>query len=167
MPVKLHGRSHPVHKACKDGLPYGIRASLDPPCSYSPTFSSAAQRWIARDSCPGCRADAHPLSLGPPGACHARSGLSHDALPPLRPKTWMPAARAEPSGDSHGSALRWIHFVNPRRELKSIRDPLRCSRRTLGSLPARLPPRNWNLTNGLLDLGPKRQLLVAMHLSLS
>ena len=41
MPVKLHGRSHPVHKACKDGLPYGIRASLDPPCSYSPTFSSA------------------------------------------------------------------------------------------------------------------------------
>ena len=66
-----------------------------------------------------------------------------------------------------GSALRWIHFVNPRRELKSIRDPLRCSRRTLGSLPARLPPRNWNLTNGLRDLGPKRLLLVAMHLSLS
>ena len=25
MPVKLHGRSHPVHRACKDGLPYGSR----------------------------------------------------------------------------------------------------------------------------------------------
>ena len=27
MPLKLHGRSHPVHKACKDGLPYGSRTT--------------------------------------------------------------------------------------------------------------------------------------------
>ena len=27
MPVKLHGRSHPVHNACKDRLPYGSRTT--------------------------------------------------------------------------------------------------------------------------------------------
>ena len=30
--------------------------------------------------------DAHPLSLGSPGACHAHTGLSHDALPPRAQK---------------------------------------------------------------------------------
>ena len=37
-------------------------------------------------------------------------------------------------------------------------DPLIRPRRTLRSLPARLPPRNWTLTNGLHDLGPKKLL---------
>ena len=27
MPLKLHDRPHPVNKACKDGLPYGSRAT--------------------------------------------------------------------------------------------------------------------------------------------
>ena len=35
--------------------------------------------------------DAHPLSLGPPGAYHVHT----DTQPPLRPKTWKPMAREE------------------------------------------------------------------------
>ena len=63
---------------------------LDPPCTYSPTLNvtlpAGASSAFLRD---------HPE----PG--HARSGLSHDVLPPLRPYTWMPAARAELPEDLH------------------------------------------------------------------
>ena len=63
---------------------------LDPPCTYSPilnvTLPAGASSAFLRD---------HPE----PG--HSRSGLSHDVLPPLRPYTWMPAARAEPPEDLH------------------------------------------------------------------
>ena len=41
--------------------------------------------------------DAHPLSLGPPGAYHVHT----DTQPPLRPKTWMPVAREEKLSDLH------------------------------------------------------------------
>ena len=63
---------------------------LAPPCTYSPTLSVTL---------PAGASSAFPRDHLEPG--HARSGLSHDVLPPLRPYTWMPAARAEPPGDLH------------------------------------------------------------------
>ena len=41
------------------------------------------------------------LYPGPAGAYHAHTGLSPDTQPPLRPKTWMPAAREEQLSDIH------------------------------------------------------------------
>ena len=46
--------------------------------------------------------DAHPLSLGPPGAYHVHT----DTQPPLRPKTWMPVAREEHRYPSCGHDMR-------------------------------------------------------------
>ena len=76
-----------------------VPQDTDPPAGNAAAgFLRLMQRLLR-----GCSSAFSGSNLKEPG--HARSGLSHDELPPLRPITWMPAAREELPEDLHNTNI--------------------------------------------------------------